>query len=295
MTIDSADYERDMRQTLRQIQDHLGWVHESLGAVRESVGMVTVYHHPTNALPHLNYVTPRQNTAWVSGPMIQQGIDHLSRLGRAPRVQYIEGLYPPQLGAALRKLGLEVEREVPVMVYKVGGTAGRLPPPIQARSLPDGIAIEPVQDHRGMEAWWYVYRNAYYDVLTLGVEPLLVGRDMAALRAGDQVDYILYRYGFPAGVARLSLHGETAHILCIALLREIRTPAMLQIILNAAARGALERGARIVFLPGETEAERRMGRELGFLDFGSVVCYAANSTAHEGLYASDLDLSVLMF
>jgi hypothetical protein len=38
-----------------------------------------------------------------------------------------------------------------------------------------------------------------------------------------------------------------------------------------------------------------MGRELGFLDFGSVVCYAANSTAHEGLYASDLDLSVLMF
>jgi hypothetical protein len=133
MTIDSADYERDMRQTLRQIQDHLGRVHESLGAVRELVGMVTVYHHPTNALPHLNYVTPRQNTAWVSGPMIQQGIDHLSRLGRAPRVQYIEGLYPPQLGAALRKLGLEVEREVPVMVYKVGGTAGRLPPPIQCR------------------------------------------------------------------------------------------------------------------------------------------------------------------
>jgi hypothetical protein len=284
-----------MRQTLRQIQDHLGRVHESLGAVRESVGMVTVYHHPTNVLPHLNYVTPRQNTAWVSEAMIQQGLQYLGNLGRAPRVQYIEGLYPPQLAAALRKLDLEVEREIPIMIYKVGGIGGRVPPPIQPGMLPDGIAIESVQDHRGMEAWWYVYRNAYYDVLTLGVEPLLVGRDMAALRTGDQVDYILYRYGFPAGVARVSLYGETAHILCIALLREIRTPAMLQLIMRAAARGALERGARIVFLPGETEGERRMGRELGFLDFGSVVCYAANSTALEGLYVSDLDLSVLMF
>lgn len=295
MPFDKDDNERELRRILRQIQDHLGQVHESLGAVRESVGMVTVYHHPTNVLPHLNYVTPRQGTAWVSGAMIQQGLQYLGNLGRAPRVQYIEGLYPPQLSAALRKLDLEVEREVPIMVYKVGGIAGRVPPPIQPRPLPDGIAIESVQDHRGMEAWWYVYRNAYYDVLTLGVEPLLVGRDMAALRTGDQVDYILYRYGFPAGVARLSLYGETAHILCIALLREIRTPAMLQLIMNAAARGALERGAKIVFLPGETEGERRMGRELGFLDFGSVVCYAANSTALEGLYVSDLDLSVLMF
>ena len=295
MESDPASNERESKHILRQIQDHLGEMHVKLGALRESVGMVDVFHHPTTNTPTLNYITPRKNTAWVSGSYLQQGLTHLSQQGRLPRVEYIEGLYPPAFARTLRDLGLELERETLIMVYKPGGIAGHPTPMLVERPLPDGIVIRQVTDQEGIGQWWYVWRNGHFDVLSLGVEPLFVGQDMQANWAGKQLDYIMYRGGFPAGVARVSFHNETAHILAMALLKEIRTPAMIQLLQMAAVKGALERGAKLVFAPGENEAERRMARELGFMDFGSIVCYAAPDEIARGNHASNMELSILAF
>jgi hypothetical protein len=291
-----AAEERETRRILRQVQDHLIHVHTTLGAVRETVGMVDVFHHPGNPLPNLNYVTPRRNTAWVSGQMVKQGLDHLHSFGRVPRVQYIEGLFPPLFAKTLRDLSLQVERETPVMVYKPEGINGHTPPPIPPSAMPDGVTIDRVNDQRGIEAWWYVWRNAFYDVLTLGVEPLFVGREMAALHLGQQIDFLAYRYGFPVGVARLSIQGETAHLAALALLKEVRTPAMTRAMQVAALQSAVELEASLVFAPGETDAERRALRELGFLDFGSIVCYAApGEKTREEQHVIPLEQPVLSF
>jgi len=290
-----AAEERESRRVLRQVQDHLFKVHINLGAVRENVGMVEVFHHPTNPIPNLNYVTPRPKTAWVSGNMVQKGIDHLGEYHRTPRVQYIEGLFPPLFAKTLRDLNLQVERETPILIYKPDGLNGHIPPPLKVPDLPDGVTIEAVSDQRGIETWWYVWRNAFYDVLTLGVEPLFVGRDTAAMRLGQQMDYLLYRYGFPAGVVRISLQDETAHILALAVLKEARTPATIQALQAVALKGALERKAKLVFAPGETDTERRLGRELGFIDFGSVVCYSGAEKAHEETNVQPLEQPVLSF
>ncbi len=306
MEIDAASTERESKHILRQIQDHLGEMHVKLGALRESVGMVEVYHHPSTNTPTLNYITPRKNTAWVSGSYLQQGLAYLTQQDRLPRVEYIEGLYPPAFARTLRDLGLGLERETLIMVYKPGGIAGHPTPMLVERPLPDGIVIRQVTDQEGIGQWWYVWRNGHFDVMSLGVEPLFVGQDMQANWTGKQLDYILYRGGFPAGVARVSFHKETAHILAMALLKEMRTPAMIQLLQMAAVKGALERGAKLVFAPGENEAERRMARELGFMDFGSIVCYAAPSGAAIGNHVNNginssvnngnnLELSILAF
>ena len=288
--------ERETRRVLRQIQDHLFHVHMTLGATHESVGLVDVYSHPTNPMPNLNYVTPRRNTAWVSGQMVKQGLDRLHELGRMRRVQYIEGLFPPLFAKTLRDLHLQVERETPIMVYKAGGIGGHLTPIPDGPHLPDGVAIEQVNDQRGIEAWWYVWRNAFYDVLTLGVEPLFVGRDMAAMRLGQQLDFLVFRYGFPVGVSRLSIQDETAHISALALLKEVRTPAMTHALQSTVLKTALERGAKVVFAPGETDADRRQLRELGLVDFGSVVCYSApDEKVHEESHVNPLEQPVLSF
>ncbi|MBL8164837.1 MAG: hypothetical protein JNJ61_22820 [Anaerolineae bacterium] len=291
----AAAEERETRRILRQVQDHLFSIHTGLGAVRETVGMVEVFHHPTNPLPNLNYVTPRPKTAWVSGSMVQQGLDHLSKFDRTARVQYVEGLFPPLFAKTLRDLNLKVERETPVMIYKPEGISGHIPPPLTQPHLPDGVTLEQVRDQRGIEAWWYVWRNAYFDVLTLGVEPLFVGRDTAALRLGQQLDFLLYRYGFPVGVTRVSIQGETAHILALAVLKEVRTAQMIQALQTAALAGALERKASLIFAPGETETERRLGRELGFVDFGSIVCYSGSNQAHEERHVPSMEHPVLSF
>lgn len=163
------------------------------------------------------------------------------------------------------------------------------------------MVIRQVTDQEGIGHWWYVWRNGHFDVLSLGVEPLFVGQDMQATWTGKQLDYILYRGGDPVGVVRVSLHKETAHIVAMALLKELRTPAMIQILQMAAVKGALEHAAKLIFAPGEHEAERRTARKLGFMDFGSIVCYAAPSEAAIGIQGdhgndvNNMELSILAF
>ncbi len=268
---------KESRQILRRVQEHLYAAHGNLGVIKETVGLMDVFHHPESSLASLNYATPRRNTAWVSAEMVQQGIDHLKQLDRDVRVQYIEGLYPPLFARTLHELDLVPEWELPLMVYVKDGFNGQKPPPIDLSNLPDGITIEPVSDQRGVDLWWYVWRNAYYDVLTLGVEPLFVGRDMTALKLGHQIDILMYRSGFPVGVTRISIQNQTAHVLALALMKEARSPVLLRMLLNSAIQAALERGCTLVYAPGEDEDDRRLCRELGFLDFGSIVCYFAES------------------
>jgi len=226
--------------------------------------------------------------------MIEPGLEHLRKLSRTPRVQYIEGLFPPMFAKELRKLDLKVEREMPMMVYKPGGINGHVPPEVKLPEAPDGVSIQHATDQRSIELWWYVWRNAHYDVLTLGVEPLFVGRDMAALKSGQQIDILAYRHGFPVGVARVSIHEQTGHILALALMKEARTPAMTSLLQTAAMQAALERNCELVFAPGETDEDRKLCREMGFMDFGSIVCYAAGSdSGREDSNDSYLDQSVL--
>lgn len=279
MNNDNSDQSavRESRRILRRVQDHLYYAHDNLGVIRETIGLVDVLHHEENTLASLNYVTPRRNTAWVSGDMIRQGLDYMVELDRKPRVQYIEGLFPPLFAKNLRDLNLEPEWEQPLMVYVKDGFNGGPPPVLENRPLLDGVTIEQVNDQRGIELWWYVWRNAIYDVLTLGVEPLFVGRDMASLKMGRQIDILMYRHGFPVGVARLSIQSHSAHILALALMREARTPEMTYQLQAAAVQAALERGCTLMYAPGETEADRKLCREMGFLDFGSIVCYTTAS------------------
>ena len=175
---------KETRQLLRRILDHLFQAHSAFGVDHETVGFVDVIHHPTNQIPDLNYVTPRRNTAWVSGKFVQQGLDRLRALDRLPRVEYIEGLYPPQFAKALSDLGLESGTRN----ADHGVLAGGCQQESAAHVVPGGIRLEIVTDQRGIEQWRAVWQSDGYDVLTLGVEPLAVGRDdgCAAARSGHR-------------------------------------------------------------------------------------------------------------
>lgn len=273
---------KESRRVLRRIQDHLYQAHNNLGGTCETVNLVDVLSHPTNPLASLNYITPRRNTAWVSGDMIAHGLEHLQTLKRIARVQYIEGLFPPLFAKTLLDLGLQTEWELPLMVYLKDGFNGQKPAPVQTGTLPDGIRLERVSDQRGAQLWWYVWRNAFYDVVSLGVEPLYAGADLSVLKLGHQLDILLYRNGFPVGVARLSIQEPVAHILGLALMKEARKPALTRLLWTATIEAALAKNCTLIYAPGETEADREMARSLGFLDFGSIVCYTSAIDTAEG-------------
>lgn len=271
---------KEARQILRRVQDHLYQSHMNLGVQLEPLDLVDVFYHPESTLASLNYISPRRKTAWIPGEMVQQGLDYLQSLNRVPRIQYIEGLFPPLFARTLRDLNLVPEWELPLMVYVKDGFNGQPAPSVSLDRLPLDVNIEVVSDQRGIELWWYVWRNAYYDVLTLGVEPMVVGRDMAALQMGHLIDVLLYRAGFPLGVARVNMHEQTAHVVALALMKEVRTPEFIHILYRASAHAALERGCTVVYAPGSTETDRRVCREVGFLDIGSMVCFQAQSESN---------------
>ncbi|MBC7869309.1 MAG: GNAT family N-acetyltransferase, partial [Chitinophagaceae bacterium] len=244
----------------------------NLGARQEHAGLVDVIYHPTSKLANLNYVMPRKNTAWIPGHEVEAGLKLLRQKDRLPRVVYVEGLFLPLFAKTLRELGLLMEQETSIMVYKLDDLSkiGAIRP----SSIPDGITIQNVDDQEGVGMWWYVRQNAIYDVLTRSVEPIYIGNDLRAVTLGQQQDILLYRHGFPAGVARLTLHKETAHLTTLAVMREFRAPEITRMLLHAALRAAAERKCTLVFTSGDTEADRRVYRDVGFVDYGSLVCYA---------------------
>lgn len=281
---------KEARTILRQVQQHLLQAHLKLGARVKSLGFVDVVHHPTNPMSHLNYVTPRRNTAWVSGSHIDTGLQAMRELGRVPRVYFAEGLYPPVFIKSLRELGLEAEYETPIMVYKPGDDKIFRPAP-----PPPGITLARASDQEGVALWWYVWQNAYYEIITAGAEPLFIGRDLRDITTGGLTDIILYNHGFPAGVARVTYHEKTAHITAQALMKEVRTAELTRLLQASALQMALSDGCEMVFIAGETEANRKMSREMGFVDSGSVVCYAepadhTNEETHGSLAQSVLIL-----
>jgi hypothetical protein len=263
---------KEARRVLRQVQIHLLQSRINMGAICESAGLVDVLHHPFNPLPHLNYVTPRKSTAWVSIKEVEQGLEALGKYNRPRRVEYIEGLFLPVFAKSLREIGLTVEQETPLMVYQQGEDMS-LP---EMPKLPDGVTVEEVKDQEGSAVWWYIWRNAHYDVITQTAEPIYVGQSMMQIALGWQIDILMHRYRFPVGAARITLLPEnhTAHIAALALMKEVRTPEMLKLLQLHAIQAAVKRGCNMIFTSGETDHDRRSSRENGFIDYGSLVCYA---------------------
>lgn len=275
------------RKVLRQVQGHMLQAHRNLGAQVEEIGLVDVLHHATSTLPHLNYVSPRQNTAWIPGPAIEAGLQYLRDRERTPRVCLVEGLFPPLFAKSLRDLGLSLEREITLMTFSKETTT--IPPQHKGGASQDTHA-QLVTDQDGMAQWWYVWRNARYDVVTSGVEPVYVGKDMREIMLGNQADIILYRHRFPVGVARLTYADDSANITAAALMKEIRTPENLLLLYETALHTALQKGCTMVFISGETEADRRVCRQLGFVDSGSIVCYSeASDSQNENSNGDNLE------
>ncbi|MGB7337481.1 MAG: hypothetical protein WBC91_01205 [Phototrophicaceae bacterium] len=267
----NRDEQRESRTILRRIEAHLRQSHLDMGATEESISFVDVISHEGSSLRTLNYVTPRKNTAWVSGNHVQQGLEVLQEKGRRARVRFVEGLYPPVFVRALRDLGLHVEEEIPVMVYKKSDRADNI------LQYPADVSFTQVKTIRDLSIWWYVWRNAYYNVAVSSVEPLLIGRDMQDVYFGRQINLVMYRNSYAMGAIRLTMHHDSAHLVAHAMLKEMQTPEWDKTIRAVATDVAFANGADMIFVAGKTEAERTLYREMGFIDSGSIVSYAEDT------------------
>lgn len=277
------------RVLLRRIDAHLRHAHQSAGATETSVGFVDVVIHPTNVLPELNYVTPRQNTAWVSSNHIEQGLIQLREQQRAARVRYIEGLFPPIFERTLHDIELEIEREIPMMAFQ---------PSSELRRVTDArreITVTRATDADSLAIWWYVWRNAHYDVFTGGAEPLVIGRDLPQIYTHQQINLIFYQRQHPVGVARLTRFQKSAHLAAIALLKDLEKAEWYLYCAQLAVDAALAEGCDLVFLTDPHMENREPLRRLQFVDVGSLLSFVQTSkTAPDGEESVAVEPSVMV-
>ena len=267
----NRDEQRESRTVLRRIESHLRQSHLEMGAEEESISFVDVIHHPTSSLPALNYVTPRKNTAWVSANHIQQGINTLREKERDIRVRFAEGLYPPVFVKALRELDMTIEDETPIMIYR------KTDKPHKLANSPADISFAEATSPQELSIWWYVWRNAYYDVAVSSIEPLLIGHDIQEVYLGRQTNIIMYRHGYPMGVMKLTFHEGSAHLVAHAMLKEMRESLSWDTLIREVALDiALNKGSDLIFVTGKTEEERKLYRSIGFVDTSSIVSYIGN-------------------
>jgi len=266
---------KQARTTLRRVQAHLHQTHLNWGAEEQSVGFVDVVHHNSSTSPNLNYVTPRKNTAWVSGKHVADGIEVLRDLERKARVRFVDGLYPPIFVRELRSLGLTAEAEFPIIIYNIDDQKK------VTEAAPTEITITQAEDQESMSLWWYIWKNAYYDVIASGIDPMLVGRELREVHNQQQINLILYRDRFPIGAALLTLHDNSAHLVAQAIMRDHRSSTLEAQLTAATIRAAAEADCDLVFMVGMTEELRQQQRERGFVDSGSIVVYVEKEDKNE--------------
>ncbi len=291
---------KQTRQILRQVQSHLMDVHLHQGAVQEQVGLVDVVYHPDSANPDLNYVTPRKSTAWVSMPEVINGLKVLKGYQRALRVMFIEGLFIPAFGDRIASIGLERASETRVMAVRFDPQEIDTQSPDEDRNdrtLPAGIEGTPtfirVSSRAEVALWWYLWRNAHYDVVTRTAELRFIESTYERIQSGHQVDLIMRIGGIPVGVASLTLNTDrtSAQLSAFALSREKRSLPHAMQLLDEAVQQAQDSGVSLMFFAADDVLLHTVSQSYGFVDCGGVVCYAETNNLKEFSESTDDSLA----
>ncbi len=298
---------KQIRQILRQVQTHLTDVHVHQGAVQEPTGLVDVLYHPDNANAELNYVTPRKNTAWVSMPEVINGLQVLKNYQRPLRVMFIEGLFIPAFGDRLASIGLERVSETRVMAVELS------PDEIDTRSPDESDELEPdrtlaagntstasfirVSSRAEVALWWYLWRNARYDVVTRTAELRFIEATYEQIQSGHQIDIIMRIGGIPVGVASLTLNSSrsSAQISAFALAREKRSLPHAVQLLEEILQQAENAGTSLLFFAEDDVLLKTVSQSYGFVDCGGVVCYAEATNPNQFSGNSDDSLAASLY
>lgn len=275
---------KESRVVARRIHEHVLKAHGALGAREESAGMVDVVYHPESALPELNFVTPRRNTAFVSSRFVQQGIDRLLALKRVPRVMYMQVLYPAPFGDVMTKLGLELEYERTLMLYPFEAAMNRTPTRPLLPPLPEAVRLRELNGARGAGVWRGLRHDTAFEVKQIGAVPLALNAGMNTLQTGKQFDVVAYANKLLLGIVRVEAlpDNETGHLLALAVRRDPALPALAHGLVVMAMKAAARRGCSLVFTGSDTR-DATLFDDIGFTRFSALTSYAApHETGNRG-------------
>lgn len=257
------------RRLLRRITDHIHQAHLAQGAQEVAQGLALVVTTPASADERLNYVMPRRGTAWLPENHLVEAVAKLRQHQRAPVVWYADGLFPPSFGKTMLSQGLQNQQEWPVMIYQ-----GR---PI-VPAVPDGLQVRPLPAEQAQQAWNAAHSSAaLWQMWHNPLQPLGLGADFAAW------DVAAWRADRMVMLMRASRYERSLHLMARAIYVSAQDQhgmllmACAQALLSALYDPAQPSSADLAFAIAPSAAERKLWRELGFVDGGSLIHFSSNT------------------
>jgi GNAT superfamily N-acetyltransferase len=260
---------RTKQQALRQIQEHINWVRRRRGVLFEQASTVDVYYHPSRAAAPYNYVTPRRGAAWVPGTDVRMALDRLVALERLPRLEVVKGLFPEAFHTQLKKIGLVVESDYPLLTYgpvpgceqEVLGDYPPMPP------MPPYLSVYGVADQNAVATW-----------LRLGSEDgILDPREVKQLwenvTRGQEMCFLVSDDFTIAGGAGAIVNPPAAEIVCVDTFPLHRRRGIASAAVHTSVQYAQTQGCSLIFLIAVSDAAARLSRRLGFIDLDRLVTY----------------------
>lgn len=234
------------RQLLRRIQHYEQATLRSQQVVLEQIGTVDVFVHPANVDPALNCVTPHKGVAWVRREDLASAFSGLERLGREPRLVFQEALFPQAFQQQLALLGLELERELLVLVYRP--LYGPFPPDEHPFGcLPLALAPEVratlVTEARDLSTW-----QRLFSARTEGASPPESLEGLAeAVARGECLCVLAHYQGTPLGAARVGIREQIAALEAVVTAANWHDMGLEEALIATGVRAAEAQGCDLIF------------------------------------------------
>jgi ribosomal protein S18 acetylase RimI-like enzyme len=251
--------------TPERLQAHMRAVaRQQYDAVR--VPPFTLYFHPSDALPYLNYAIPDEapgDGASLAEPLARLKAEFVRR-GRRPRFEFVGAVFPA-LAGALEASGFEIEARPQLMVCTPDGL----------RDVPavPGVTVETLPSTGPLDAFrefLLVQRRAF----GLGDAGAVSDEDARWLREGLGAGLCFVgREGGRAVAVAMYLDPQEGltELVGICTLESHRRRGLAGSLTHAALVSAFARGVSVAFLSAADARAGRVYEAAGFTPFGNTV------------------------
>lgn len=234
----------------------------------------TLYFHPSDPLPYLNYAIPDEppgDAASLAEPLARLKAEFVRR-GRRPRFEFVGAVFPA-LAGALEASGFEIEARPQLMVCTPDGL--REVPPVADLKLETLSATSPLDAFR---EFLLVQRRAF----GLGATSAVSDEDARWLREGLGAGLCCVgRLGGEAVAVSMFLDPRDGltELVGICTLEPHRRRGLAGALTYAALRAAFARGVSVAFLSAADARAGRVYEAAGFTPFGNTVFAVAKGDA----------------
>jgi ribosomal protein S18 acetylase RimI-like enzyme len=226
----------------------------------------TLFLHPTEDLVYFNYAIPDEPVGGdLTRPLAGLRAEFVRR-SRVPRLEYVEG-FAPELAAALRAAGFELELQAPLMGCTPDGF--RPPPEVPGLRLDrlDGSSpLDRVQDSIT------IARRAFGSGNEEPAAPEEAEHARRRLATDRRLIGVLDGEPVAVATALAPLEG-LAEVAGVGVLTEFRGRGIGAALTAAAAETAFAAGAEVALLSPGDEGAMRLYRRIGFEPLETMVHY----------------------